>query len=176
MADLGRRLRHALGDGRGSESLARPMRRPRSSSAEGGRTNTRHEIIAHRLDECSVPCQSISNSMSRPGRPPARRRLLACRSDGRTPRPIRGARRSRPCGESLIRDEVIIPAVDLALARRASGDRHRHLDVRIALQQPPRQRCLAGARWRRQHQQEPAAGVSAPGSGASSMFCTCWRN
>ena len=53
---------------------------------------------------------------------------------------------------------MIVAAVDLARPLLARRHRDRQLDARISREQLARQRGLAGARRRRQHQHQPAAG------------------
>src|SRR5262249_49918634 len=55
-------------------------------------------------------------------------------------------------------DEMIIAAVDLARPLLARRHRDRKLDAWIGVEQLARQRGLACARGRGQHQHEPAAG------------------
>ena len=79
-------------------------------------------------------------------------------------------------------DEMIIAAVDFAAALRPRGDRDREFDLRSALQQHPRQRGLARAGRRRQHEHQAAArnfasiSFRAARAMAYSTFCTCSRN
>src|SRR5262249_53688661 len=54
-------------------------------------------------------------------------------------------------------DEYVVLAVELALARGTRGDGNRHPERGIALDQAGRQRRLARARGRREHEQQPAA-------------------
>ena len=59
--------------------------------------------------------------------------------------------------EGFLVDEVIVLAVDLALAWRARRIRHRHLDaVALFLEQAVGNRGLARARRRGQHEHQPA--------------------
>ena len=60
--------------------------------------------------------------------------------------------------EALAVDEMIVAAVDLARPHLARGDRHRQRNALVLGQQAARQRGLAGARGRRQHQHQPAPG------------------
>ena len=53
-------------------------------------------------------------------------------------------------------DEAIVAALDFPRPDRTRRHRHRHPHVRHSLHQHPRHRGLAGARWRRQHEHQPA--------------------
>src|SRR5262245_55208368 len=55
--------------------------------------------------------------------------------------------------EARLIDEMIVAAVNLAAPFRPRGDRDRELDPRVRLEQPARERGLAGARRRGQHTQ-----------------------
>ena len=79
---------------------------------------------------CCVPCQSMSNSTSRPARSAFSTGRAACRSDC----PNTLAHSSSSAGfhhrlEAGQIDEMIIASVDLARPLRARRHRHRQLDV-----------------------------------------------
>ena len=102
----------------------------------------------------------MSNSTSRPccerrldGR--ARRAIVVAR----TPRPTRAARRLAHALERRLVDEMVVAAVDLAGPRLARRHRDRHARSPARLRSRRRgERRLAGARGRRQHQQQAAPG------------------
>ena len=61
-------------------------------------------------------------------------------------------------GKPRLIDEHVVTAIDLARPRRPRGDRDRHLEIVLALEEPARERRLAGARGRGQDQHQAAPG------------------
>jgi type II secretory pathway predicted ATPase ExeA len=55
-------------------------------------------------------------------------------------------------------DELVVAAIHLARPDFARGHRHRQRHALVLLEQAARQRGLAGARGRRQHQHQPTPG------------------
>ena len=106
--------------------------------------NTRTTSCFIVSESCWAPCQSMSKRMSRP--------LAIGRLDGRARRPVEIVEDARPFQElarlahaleGRLVDEVVVLAVDLAGPGRPRRHRHRHGDLAVGLDQPPRQRRLA---------------------------------
>ena len=154
------------------------------SGIDGGSTKMLTRSPSALLAKLLCPCQSMSNSTSRPcASAGLDRRARRAIDDCRTPR-AHSEQARRACAialEARAVDEMIVAAVDLARPLRARRHRDRQLDARIGCEELARQRGLAGARRRRQHQHEPAPGdrvllYARRASSAHSRFCTCSRN
>ena len=79
--------------------------------------------------------------------------------------------------ELVGRDEPVVHAVDLRGALRPRRHRDRQVDARVLAHEVLGQRRLAGARGRRQDQQQPPRRMRVPSPTARhSTFCTCSRN
>ena len=160
-----------------AESSARRSSRARNSGIDGGRTKIDTTSSPSRSRTWAAPCQSMSNSMSRPC-------ARTC-SDRRPRRAVAVAVHLRPFEQVAVGlhplelapvDEVIVDAVDLGGAARPGGHRDRQRQVeRLVLHQHARQRRLARARGRGQDQDHAASG-GLRRFGAHSMFCACSRN
>src|SRR3546814_1238884 len=79
-------------------------------------------------------------------------------------------------GEALLPDEEVVLALRLARARRPRGRRDRQQKVVVAVQQAARDRRLAGAGGRGEHQHETAALDVRLDHGRYSMFWICSRS
>src|SRR3546814_17271127 len=79
-------------------------------------------------------------------------------------------------GEALLPDEEVVLALRLARARRPRGRRDRQQKVVVAVQQAARDRRLAGAGGRGEHQHETAALDVRLDHGSYSMFWICSRS
>ena len=142
--------------------------RARPSTAAGGRCVTRCSPKSG--SSCCVPCQSMSNRMSRP--------LAQRRLHRRLGRAVAIAEDVRPFDEFAggdhpvelgVVDEVIVDVVDFARAHRARRRRNRHGDVVVGLEQHARDRRFAGAGRRGEDDQQAAALRRDGWSGEASM-------
>ena len=78
-------------------------------------------------------------------------------------------------------NEMVVNAVNLALAARARRDADGQADILVLVEQVARNRRFARARWRRNHQHQPSAGnrdgrIIHRDHGVYSRFWTCSRN
>ena len=141
-----------------SWSVARSRRRRSSSAIDGGRMKIRTRSSPIAEWSCWVPCQSMSNRMSRP----SRQRVLHGRLGGS----VAVAEHRRPFDELAggdepvelgVVDEMIIHILGFAGPLGTRGRGHRHGDVAVGLEQHARDRRLAGTRRRGEDDQETAA-------------------
>ncbi len=139
-------------------SWARVFSRRSRSRVDGGRMKTLTRSSRADCASCCVPCQSISNSTSRPSQRaslatwPARRAVVIVEDLG-VFQELAAVDHQVEIGAV---DEMIVDAVTLAGRFGRVVAETDKAKLRLQLQQPARNRGLAGARRRRQHQHQPA--------------------